>query len=144
MADLTMTANLIRPLPGAVVRRMTAGDTSYAGEAVYIASDGFVDRADANGSLTAIAYGIVIADNDGGTVFAATNRVDVVVFGPVTGYSSLTPGMPVYVSATAGGMTIAPTDMGVGTYEMVVGMAESASVIFVNPYLPTTLGTAKS
>jgi hypothetical protein len=144
MADITITATDVRPLPGALVRRFDAGGTCYAGEAVYVASDGDVERADANGSLSVIAAGIVVADNDGGTAFASGDRVDVVCFGPVAGYSSLTPGLPQYVSAEAGQMTQTPGDLGGGTYECIVGLAEQSGVIFVNPNLVSTLGTAKS
>jgi hypothetical protein len=144
MADITITATDVRPLPGAAVRRFDAGGTCYAGEAVYIADDGDVERADADGSLSVIAIGIVVADNDGGTAFASGDRVDVVTHGPVTGYSSLTPGLPQYVSGTAGQMTQTPADLGAGTYEAIVGMAEAASIIYVNPDLVSALGTAKS
>jgi len=144
MADITMTANLVRPLPHAVVRRFDAGGTMYVGEAVYVADDGDVERADANDSLQAIVKGIVVADNDGGTAISSGDRVDVVVFGPVAGYSSLTPGLLMYASATAGGMTQTPGDLGSGTYECVVGDNETATIIFVNPHLVSSLGTSKT
>lgn len=144
MADITITATSVRPLPGAVVRRFDAGGTMYVGEAVYVAADGDVERADANDSLQAHVKGIVVADNDGGTAISAGDRVDVVCFGPVTGYSSLTPGLPMYVSANAGQMTQTPGDLGGGTYEGIVGANETAAIIFVNPHLVDSLGTAKS
>ena len=144
MADLSVTPADVRPLPGAVTRRYTTGGTCYVGNLVYGDSSGYVQQADANGSLTAIPRGIVVADNEGGTVAASGDRVDVVVFGPVAGFSSLTPGLQVYASATTGLMTTNPEDLGAGTYEGVVGWVDAADIIFVNPYLPSTLGTAKS
>jgi hypothetical protein len=132
MGDITITAADVRPLPGALCRRFDAGGTVYAGEAVYMASDGDVERTDADDSLTAQAIGIVVADNDGGTVFSSGDAVDVCMFGPLTGYSSLTEGLHVFVSGTAGGMQ--QDDIGGGTYEFIVGRAESETTIFVNPY----------
>jgi len=58
MADITIMASDVRPLPGAVVRRFTVGGTMYAGEAVCVAADGNVERADANDSLQALAKGM--------------------------------------------------------------------------------------
>lgn len=132
MGDISMTASDIRPLPGALCRRLDAGGTVYAGEAVYLASDGDIERADADDSLTAQVYGIAVADSDGGTAFSSGDAVDVCVMGPVTGYSSLTAGLHVFASGTAGGMQ--QDDVGAGTYEFVVGRAESAATIFVNPF----------
>lgn len=129
---ISMTAADIRPLPGAMVRRKDAGGTIYAGEAVYVASDGDVERADADGSLSAQVYGLAVADNDGGTVFSSGDALDVCTLGPVTGYSGLTKGKHVFASGAAGGMQ--QTDVGAGTYEFIVGRAESADTIFVNPY----------
>jgi hypothetical protein len=57
-------------------------------------------------------------------------RVDVVTHGPVAGFSSLTPGGLVFVSDTAGGL-----DTATGTKGLVVGVAESASVVFVRPQI---------
>jgi hypothetical protein len=131
MADVSFTATDVRPLPQYVSRRFDAGGSIYAGQAVYIAADGDVERADADGSLTAQAIGIMVADNDGGTLAVSGDRVDVVVFGPVTGYSSLTPGLIVFASATAGGMTQDAPDN--GTFVVPVGLAYDASTIMVNP-----------
>lgn len=50
------------------------------------------------------------------------------VYGPVGGFSSLTPGDYAYVSNTAGGL-----DTAAGTFGFIVGRAESASVLFVDP-----------
>lgn len=132
MAAITVTAADVRPLNGAVVRRYNAGATVTPGDAVYIASDGDVEEADADAEASTMAIGIVIADGTGAVSFAAGTRVDVVVFGPVTGFSSMTPGGNVYVSVTAGALDqTAPTAS--GDFVNAIGYAESASTIFVNP-----------
>lgn len=130
MADLTVTAADVRPLSGAVVRRFTAGGTVAIGDVVYVASDGDVEQADGSLVGTTWLVGIAVATPDGGTSAAAGERVDVVMFGPVAGFSSLTPGALGYVSDTAGKVADA-----VGTKDAIVGFAESATVLFVRPQL---------
>lgn len=123
-----------RPVGKYLSVRKTTGGTVYAGEAVYIASDGDVERTDGDGSLSALALGIAVADNDGGTVFPTGTRVDIVTFGRVAGYSSMTPGLPVYCSTLPGQMQTADTFV-TGDYRGVVGKAFSASEILVNPFM---------
>lgn len=131
MADITNAAGNIRPLPVYMARRFDAGGTLYTGQPVYVDSSGDVQMADAGGTLTGQAIGIMVADNEGGTIATSGQRVDVVMFGPVTGWSSLTPGLKVFVSATAGGMT---QDVpAVGSLVCDMGIAIDASTIFVNP-----------
>ena len=102
------------------------------GQAVYIASDGDVEAADADAEASSQARGIVVADSDGGTSFSANDKVDVVVLGPVGGFSSMSEGEPIYVSTTAGSVDqTAPA--ATGDYPFVVGYAESTAVVFVMP-----------
>ena len=132
--NVTMTSTDVRALPGYQSRRFNAGGTIYAGMPVYIDSGGSVQVTDADGSLTAMAFGIAIAGppDTGGTVYTSGDRVDVVWNGPVTGYSDLTPGLPLYASTLAGQMQQAETFVG-GNYITEVGIALSATVILVNP-----------
>ena len=131
--NITMVSTDIRPLPGYKSVRIDAGGTIYAGEACYVVDDGDIERADADaGSLSAVVLGIVVADNDGGTCFIDGDVTDVVYSGRVTGYSSLTPGLPVYASTLAGQMQQACT-FGTGDYITEVGIAVSATEILVNP-----------
>jgi len=130
--NISMTASSIRPLPGYSSVRINAGGSIYAGEACYVGSDGDVVRTDADGSLSAMVLGIVIADNDGGTAFVDGNVVDVVYAGRVTGYASLTPGLPVYASTLAGQMQSAETFV-TGDYVSEVGIGINATTILVNP-----------
>lgn len=133
---VSYTATDVRPLPQYISRRFDAGGSIYAGQAVYVAADGDVERADCDaGSLEAQAIGIAVADNDGGTLFTSGDRVDVVVFGPVTGYSSLTPGLLLFVSTTAGAMEATTPDD--GSHVVPVGLCIDSTTILVNPSRPT-------
>jgi len=119
-----------------MVRRFDAGGTIYTGQSVYIAADGDVEQSDCDaGSLEAQSIGVMIADNTGATVATSGDRVDVAMVGPITGFSSMTPGALVFASTTAGGLTQGTPD--VGSHVVPVGMALSASILFVNPSRPT-------
>src|SRR4051794_28819353 len=106
MADITVSASKVRPLNGAIIRRMDAGGTLSVGDAVYVDSNGKVQRADASTLANAQARGLVIAVGTAGATGAVSGDVvDVVTHGPVeVGASSLTNGAAVYVSTTAGAM----------------------------------------
>ena len=130
--NISVNATDVRPLPGYQSVRIDAGGSLYAGQAVYIGSDGDVVAADADGSLSAMVLGIVIADNDGGTLFTDGDVVDVVYHGRVTGYASMTPGLPVYASTLAGQMQQAETFV-TGDYISEVGIAVTATEILVMP-----------
>jgi len=131
MSALTVTAANVRPLDGAVVRDFDAGEAVDPGELVYIATDGDVELADANLSLAATrAVGVVVAVEGGKDSAASGDLVSVCMFGPVAGFSSLTPGANGYVSDTAGNIEDAT-----GTAGRIVGFAESAIVFFVCPQM---------
>jgi hypothetical protein len=114
------TAEHIKPLEGSLTRRFTAGTTIAAGELVSMVADGFVDPTDCASFPLASCVGVAIQ--------AATvgQRVDVVTFGPVICMTGATPGQLVYATDTAGEMGDA-----VGTKDVLVGVAESATVLFV-------------
>ena len=131
MSAITFTAADVRPLSGATVRRFDAGGTIGIGSPVYIASDGDVEVADGSAVATTLGcLGLAVATPDGGTSVSAGERVDVVTHGAVAGFSSLTPGSLVFVSDTGGGL-----DTASGTKGLVVGVAESATVVFVRPQI---------
>ena len=140
MGDISFTASDVRPLPGAMVRRIEAGGTIYCGEGVYVDSNGDAASTAAGGSLTAAGVGVCGAaskSGEGGTFAADTEMLDCVMLGGVTGYSSMTPGLPVFVSATAGLLT---QDTPVaGSYVCQIGTALSASILWVNPHYATPL-----
>jgi len=116
------TAELIKPLDGAVVRRFTAGATIAAGEIVALMADGYVDPANTTDFTAACVVGIAIKAAVSG------QRVDVVTHGAVVCLTGATPGSLIYASDTAG----EPSES-VGTKDVLVGIAESATVLFVRP-----------
>jgi hypothetical protein len=117
-------SELVKPLEGAIIRRFTAGSTIEAGEAVAMASDGAIDPADASAITLAMALGVALGPND----YVAGDRVDVCVFGPVQCLTGATIGDVVYVTDTAG----EPSHTA-GTKTAILGMPESATVLFVSP-----------
>ena len=131
MADITVTAAQVAALTenGAITRRHIAGGTLAVGQLVSLSADGFVDPADGNVAEGTLArpIGIVVASYDGETAITVTNPCTVCVFGPVSGFSSMTPGDNHYLSDTAGRVADA-----VGTYDKIVGYAETASILFVH------------
>ena len=99
------------------------------GDCVYVAADGDVEKADANVSAaTAMGVGLVVAIQGGKAAGAAGDRATVCVFGPVAGFSGLTPGANAYVSNNAGKLSTTP-----GTCSRIMGYNESATVFFVHP-----------
>lgn len=127
MAVVTITAREVRPLPGAIVREYDAGATGNVGDLVYVDSNGKAQPADGSAAGTARARGLVVAAGSmGKTTFAAGDRLSVVVFGPVAGFSGMTPGNIHYVSDTTG-----KVDTAAGTVSHTVGYAEAAGVLFV-------------
>lgn len=116
------TAELIKPLEGSITRRFTAGTTIAAGEIVSLMADGYVDPADCAAMTGAVVMGIAIQ------AAVAGDRVDVVTFGPVVCLLEGTAANLVYASDTAG----EPSES-VGTKDILVGITESATVLFVRP-----------
>lgn len=117
-------SKLVKPLDGAIIRRFTAGGTIEAGEAVAMASTGVIVPADASAITLAMALGVAIGPGD----YATGERVDVCVFGPVVCLTDATIGDVVYVTDTAG----EPSHTA-GTKAAILGMPESATVLFVSP-----------
>lgn len=131
---MAVTAANVRPLNGAITRPGKAGGNVEMGQPVYKASDGDWEVSDANVSaVIAAARGVVVAVNDPGDTTAVDgDAITVCVFGPVGGYSGLTPGATQFVSATVGTLTeTAPT--GATNWEHAVGYAEAADILFVSP-----------
>ena len=137
MATISFTASDVRPLPGYQSRRVESGGTIYTGEGVYIDSSGEGQSTAAADSLTVAAYGLCVATEDGGTVAADGIEMDIVWNGAVTGFSGMTPGLPVFAAAAAGLLTQDTPDA--GSYVCMIGIAESASIILVNPSYATPL-----
>lgn len=117
------TAEHIKPLEGAIKRRLTAGATIAAGELVSMSSDGYIDPSDSTAAKNPVA-GVAIE------AATAGDRIDVVVWGPVVCLTGATPGALQYNSTTAG----EPLETTAGN-QTIAGWAESATVLFVHPAL---------
>lgn len=130
---MAVTAANVRPLTGAVMRDFDAGAAVDMGAGVYVAADGDAEETDANTAASSELTGVCVAvRTEGATAAAAGERITVVTYGPVGGFSDLTPGALQYVSETPGAITeTAPT--GAGTWTKIAGYAEAADILFVNP-----------
>lgn len=135
--EIAVTTTDVRPLNGAVIRRAIATEALAFGDAVYIDSGSGrfpkVSKILGGAVATANPYGVVIApqeDTDGASSVAIGTTCDICVYGPVTGYTGMTPGATLWASDTAGRLSSV-----VGTKSGIVGLAESATVAFIRPGL---------
>jgi hypothetical protein len=133
---ITFTVTNVRPCDGYPLhtRRANAAATLTPGSPAYINSSGDLDLADGDDANQAQARGVVLSDGFGSTSFAAASRVDYVTHGPVAGFAGMTPGLPVYASVTAGTYTHTAS-VTTGDFNYIIGYAESATVLFVNPQM---------
>lgn len=115
----TVAAN-IKPLEGAIIRRYKLGATTEAGEYLAMQSDGKADP----GVASAVVFVLGIALQAG----ADGDMVDVVTSGPVVCLTGATVGGIVYASDTAG-----EPSQTAGTKTTILGVAESATILFVRP-----------
>ena len=113
------TAEKVKPLRGAIIRRGTLGATVSAGEIVELQSDGKWDPADAAPVVTNGA--IAVQGGGDGDV------VDLVTHGPIECVTGGAIGAAVYVSDTPG----EPSETA-GTKSAVIGYNVSATAIYVN------------
>lgn len=127
MGDVTRTKADVRPLAGAIIRRGEAGGTIEAGEVVYLNGTSGWAVTDANDTATCGARGVMVAPEDA----VDGDQIDVCVFGPVEGYSGMTPGALCYVSDTAGEVGDAA-----GSNTKIIGWAASATALFVDMAMP--------
>lgn len=132
MADVTVVKSKVAPMYGAIVRQHSAGGVVNVGDSVYQNGTGDqVEQTKGNAVATALAIGVVTSiGTEGGTVSVAGDALGVVVFGPVSGFSGLTPAALGYVSDNAGAIGTAA-----GSKSKVIGRNESDEVFFVNPTL---------
>lgn len=112
----------VKPLEGAVVDRVTLGATVTAPAPVTLQSDGKWDGTDTSAAQLTVAVAIQ-SGGDG-------DEVDAVFLGPIVALSGATPGVLVYGSDTAGAF-----DDAVGTKDLVIGFAETATVLWVRPQI---------
>ena len=124
-ATLETVAEHVKPLQGAITRRYTAGAAVTAGAPVYLDSSGYVQMADGSAVATNAVIGCAV---QGAT--ASGERIDVVIYGPINNMTAATPGAIVYVSDTTGALSEST-----GTKTTIIGKAESATVLLVQPQI---------
>ena len=125
MAATRETDNtLVKPLEGAIIRRYTTGGAVEAGEAVYLDSSGYIQPTNAGAVATNFCIGIAVQD------IASGDSGSVVTYGPILCMSGATPGGIVYTNDTAGEF-----DETGGTKTCVIGVAETATILFVMPWM---------
>jgi hypothetical protein len=131
VADITVLPAQVRPLPGCIIRRFAAGGVVTVGNPVYLSAADTVDEADGSATSTSFAIGVVVAVGaTGATASVAGDTVDVVLFGPVAGYSTnMAQNILLYVDDDPGIMSTTA-----GTKSTVVGIGLSAEVLLVNPH----------
>jgi len=133
--EVAVTVADVRPLNGAKSFRAKATEALAFGDAVYVdtATGDVPNVSKADASAVDINYlvaGIAVSaspDNPGATSIALGDYIDVVWSGPVTGYTSMTPGTTVWLSDTVGRLSSV-----VGTKSAVIGYALTDRVVLVN------------
>lgn len=131
MADVTITAADVRPLPGCITRRYVAGGTIPVGAPVYLSAADTVSAADATDATASFAIGVLVAVMNPATAGQAASGeyCDVVHLGPVAGYSTnMAQNALFYVDDDAGVISTAT-----GTKTTIIGIGLSASVLYVRP-----------
>lgn len=137
----TVTAKNVRTDTDYVILRpYVASGTPAKGQAVYVTSAGDTAAlAQANAAATSRAAGIVVAVADPALSTANTaadgDGITVCVYGPVYGFSGMTPGAIMYVSSGAAGAIVTGAPTGAGTWTWGIGYAEDANTLFVMPGL---------
>jgi ATP-dependent protease ClpP protease subunit len=127
MALITVTPADVRPLPGALILRFVAGGAVNVGDAVYVDSAGKVIAAIGTAAPAAHSIGVVLSVAGSPKTAAVLNdAVDVAVWGPVTGFSGMTPGDILYQSDT-----LAKFGDAAGTVTHKIGKPLTATVLFL-------------
>lgn len=120
---------------GAVTANFAAGAAMDVLNAVYVDGSGNLQEADANGASEAIAraIGVIVAPSNmyGETAIPSGARCTVCTFGPVYGFSGMTPGATVYVGTTPGSLTQTPPVS--PAYQFAIGYALADDILFINP-----------
>lgn len=135
MADIVVTiANVLLPNERQnIIIRGVAGGTILPGDTVYLDGNNGWKKGDADAAASGQVRGIAISSG-GALSYATGESLDIVVYGPVSGFASMTPGGAVFQSVTAGLMDQSSPALG-GDFPFAVGWAMSASVIFVHPQI---------
>lgn len=122
MAAITRTKADARPTNDYLSQEIVMDVAVEAGQTVYVKSNGHGALANAGAAGTMCVLGLATMD------CAAGRAVAVVTYGKFGGFSGMTPGAKVYASGTAGEL-----DTAAGTVAQIVGIALSATDVFVSP-----------
>jgi len=130
VGDITRTKANVKGLVGCIYAASAeAGGTIESGMAVYLNStNGWIAADGSAAASLAGLVGVLVAPED---VSDGDKGLSIVVFGRVTGYASMDPGALHYVSDTVGEI-----GTGVGTHTKIIGYAETAEILFVQPNAP--------
>ncbi len=129
MADVTVVAASVRPLGGCIIRRFTAGEAMTPGQPVYMSGDDEVSLTDGTDATKSFCIGVVVAGASGTAAIADGEECDVVLFGPVTGYSTnMAKNKPFYVDDDAGIIADAA-----GTKDTIIGWGLNGTTMLVHP-----------
>jgi len=131
MADVTIVSADVRPLPGCLIRRFVAGGAIDVGSPVYLSAADTVSAANGAAVATSFAIGVLVAVYNGASSTAAASGeyVDIVMEGPVAGYSTnMAQNALFFCKASAG--VVATT---AATKSTIIGIGLSASVLYVHP-----------
>lgn len=131
MADITVTPALVNTPNTFESVRGVLDEAATPGDAVYRTATGWA-KARSNALGTAHARGIVVSDNFGSVAFAAGQTVDIIRDGKVAGFSGMTPGGVVYVSAATAGK-LDQTLPASTNYNSIIGYALDATTLMVEP-----------
>lgn len=136
MADIAVSSlAAVKPLLQSVTKPLQCAEIVDVGEAVYLNTSGKVALADANAYLTGKVIGVIGAIGAyGKTSSVVDEMVDVVFYGPVAGWTGLTPGQELFSSVVAGAIADASPAGASGDFRYYVGWAFAADVIFVAPF----------
>ncbi len=131
MADITVVAADVRPLEGCIIRRFTAGEAITFGQPVYLSAADTVSLTDASAAATNFCIGVAVAGALGNSSIASGEGCDVVLFGPVAGYSTnMVFNTAIWTDDDAGILADAA-----GTKDTMVGIGLSGSVMLVCPHI---------
>jgi energy-converting hydrogenase Eha subunit B len=122
MAAITVTRLDVRPLQDCIRDNPVVSGTVYVGDAVYCSGGtvgGSVSQANAS------------AAPNGGTIATTGDRVDVVLYGRVTGFAGLTAGSVVFAGNTVGAL-----DTAAGSVSHKMGIGVDPTTILVKPSNP--------
>lgn len=125
MVDFTIVAANVVPGAGAILNQGIAGEALTAGQAVALdPTTGKYVKADCDSATVALrkpaGICVVAANNNGPLLFQSA--------GELTLGTTLTPGQPVYVSATAGGI-MPQADLTTGKTVQLLGLSKTAAIL---------------